>query len=139
MKKTESNDQSFFPEEKTVDLSMALLINGKSLEPQPVKHSTPVECKFKSDKEFTELVVNNSKMLFGKNTILIDATKSPLQCYCLLVSPENEQPRIHFVDITLSRHDFWGLFSRITRLFARFLIRQFRIHYFQPVNQNIED
>lgn len=101
-----------------VDLSMALLINGKSLEPQPIKHSTPVERKFKSEKEFNELVVDNSKILFGQNTIMIDATKSSLECHLLLDFREAEKHRIYFVDITLSKFNFWELFIRVTGLFT---------------------
>lgn len=101
-----------------IDLSMALLINGKSLEPQPIKHSSPVERKFKSEKEFNELVVNNSKMLFGKDTIMIDATKSSLECHLLLDFREADKHRLSFVDITLSKENFWDLFIRITRLFT---------------------
>src|ERR1017187_4926279 len=89
--KTKTELQSLTKNCEAIDLSMALLINGKSLEPQPIKHSDPVERKFKSEKEFNELVINNSKMLFGQNTILIDATKSPLQCHLLLDFREVEK------------------------------------------------
>jgi hypothetical protein len=85
-----------------VDLSTALLINGKSLEPQPVKHSAPIEQKFKSEKEFIELVVNNSKILFGEHTLLMDATNTPLACHLLLDFNEVEDFKFYFVDITLS-------------------------------------
>jgi predicted transport protein len=116
--KTKTELQSLTKNCEAIDLSMALLINGKSLEPQPIKHSDPVERKFKSEKEFNELVINNSKMLFGQNTILIDATKSPLQCHLLLDFREVEKHKLNFVDITLSKENFWELFVRITRLFT---------------------
>jgi hypothetical protein len=103
---------------EAVDLSTALLINGKSLEQQPIKHSNPVERKFKSEKEFNELVVDNSKVLFDKDTILIDATQSPLKCYVLLDYRDIEKHRLCFVDITLAKENFWELFIRITNLFT---------------------
>jgi len=106
------------PQGKAVDLSMALLINGNSLESRPIKNSVPVEQKFKSEKEFNELIVSNSKMLFGKNAILIDATKSLFECYLLLDFREAEKHKLYFVDITLSKQNFWDLFVRITRLFS---------------------
>ena len=119
MKKEKSNQHEFLsPQEKEIDLSTALVINGKSLQPRPVNHSVPLERKFKSEKEFNELVVHNSKMLFGKDTILIDASKTPLECYVLLDYREGDKHLIHFVDITLSKQDFWTLFQRITRLFT---------------------
>jgi predicted transport protein len=102
----------------TIDLSTALLINGKSLELQPVKHSSPVEQKFKSEKEFIELVVNNSKILFGEHTLLMDATNTPLSCCLLLDFSDIENFKFYFVDITLSTQSFWQLFERVTRLFT---------------------
>jgi predicted transport protein len=119
MKNEKSSHPEFLsPKENEIDLSTALVINGKSLEPRPVNHSVPVERKFKSEKEFNELVVNNSKMLFGKDTVLIDATKSPLECYVLIDYREVDKHILHFVDITLSKQSFWELFTRITRLFT---------------------
>lgn len=124
MKQTESQKNQL--QDKEIDLSTALLINGKSLEPQPIKHSTPVERKFKSEKELNELVVNNSKMLFGKDTILIDATKSSLECHLLLDFREAEKHRLYFVDITLSKFNFWELFIRITGLFTLLNLRDYQ-------------
>jgi predicted transport protein len=119
MSKSKSKQQEVpTPQGKAVDLSMALLIKDNSLESQPSKISVPVEQKFKSEKEFNELIVNNSKMLFGKNTLLIDATKSLFECYLLLDFCEAEKHKLHFVDITLSKQNFWDLFVRITRLFT---------------------
>jgi hypothetical protein len=118
MKKEKINQHEFLsPQECGIDLSNALVINGKSLEPRPVNTSVPVERKFKSEKEFNELVVHNSKMLFGKDTILMDATKSPLECYVLIDYREADKHVLHFVDIALSKQNFWDLFARITRLF----------------------
>jgi predicted transport protein len=127
MNKSKSKQQeSLSPKGKAVDLSMALMINGNSLESQPSKNSVPVEQKFKSEKEFNELIVNNSKMLFGKSTILIDATKSLFECYLLLDFSEAEKHKLYFVDITLSKQNFWELFTRITRLFALFNFRDYQ-------------
>lgn len=113
-----NNNQSPTKNVDAVDLSTALLIIGKSLESQPIKTSVPIERKFKSEKEFYELVVENSNMLFGKNTMLIDATKSSLQCHVLLDFNDAENQKFHFVDITLSKQNFWELFVRITSLFT---------------------
>jgi len=108
------------PRNKAVDLSMVLFKNGKTSESQPSRNSVPVERKFKSEKEFIELVVKNSKMLFGENTLLIDATKSLLECNVLLDFRTAEKHKLYFLDITLSTQSFWELFVRITRLFTLF-------------------
>jgi predicted transport protein len=102
--------------ENPVDLSAALLLKDGKLEPQPVKHSHPVEQKFKTEKEFIGLTVNNSKLLFGERTLLLDATKSPLVCYLLL--DFSGDFRFYLVDISHSKQNFWSLFERITRLFT---------------------
>jgi predicted transport protein len=99
-----------------IDLSSALLVNGKTLEPQPVKHSTPTEQKFKAEKEFTDLIIDNSKILFGERTILMDATRSPLTCYLLF--DFSADFKFYFLDISHSKQNFWELFERITRLFT---------------------
>src|SRR6267143_5951867 len=107
--KKELNNHDQLLEVEAVDLSRALILNGKTLEPQPVKHSNPVEQKFKAEKEFSELVLNNSKMIFWGHTLMIDATKSPLGCYLLLDFCEAEKPKFYFVDITHSKQNFWDL------------------------------
>lgn len=100
----------------TIDLSSALLINGKKLEPQPIKHSAPVEQKFKVEKEFIDLILDNSKILFGERTILMDATRTPLTCHLLF--DFSADFKFYLIDISYSKQNFWELFERITRLFT---------------------
>jgi predicted transport protein len=117
MKETENN-QSPFREEKLIDLSHAWLINDNTLEPQPERYSSPEKRQFKSDKEFNELISNNTGLLFGKNTLLIDCTLSQLDCYVLLDYSDPDRHLIHFVDVTLSKQNFWEVFARVSKLFT---------------------
>ncbi len=110
--------QSPFRDENVIDLSVALLINGNSLEPQPERCIAPEERKFKTEKEFTDLITTNTGLLFGKNTLLIDATKSLLECYVLIDYNESENHILHLVDISLSKQNFWETFARISKLFT---------------------
>jgi predicted transport protein len=125
MKKFDFNPLNLLSHKKAVDLSMVLFKNRKTSGQEPSKNSVPVERKFKSEKEFIELVVKNSKMLFGENTILIDATKSMLQCHVLLDFREVGKHKLYFVDITLSNQNFLELFARITRLFTLYNLHDF--------------
>ncbi len=113
------------PRNKALDLSMVLFNNGKTSGSQPSHNSVPVERKFKSEKEFIELVVKNSKMLFGEKTVLIDATKSLLQCHVLIDFRDAGKHKLYFVNMTISSVCFWELFVRITRLFSLFNLPDF--------------
>jgi predicted transport protein len=101
-----------------VDLNPALLISGGKLVPQPFRYNNPVEQKFKNEKEFTELLLSGSKILFGDQTLLLDATRSPLACYLLLDFNETEDFKYYIVHISHSKQNFWELFERITALFT---------------------
>src|ERR1035437_4309280 len=77
MKKAETlikNQQS----DTAIDLSKAYILNGNTLELQTEppfdadeNQASPVEKKFKSKKEFEEIVLQNGKILFGNDTLLI--------------------------------------------------------------------
>src|SRR5258706_11441549 len=50
------------------------LLNGNTLlplAPEYLDSNSPAEKNFRSEKELEELVFNNSKILFGQNTILV--------------------------------------------------------------------
>lgn len=117
-KTTPPEDQSPFKEEIMIDLSTAWLINDNTLEPQPERYTSPQERKFKSDKEFTDLITTNTGLLFGKNTLLIDATKSQLECYVLIDYTDPDAHLLHLVDISLSKENFWQVFARVSKLFT---------------------
>ena len=101
-----------------VDLNPALLISGGKLVLQPFRYNNPVEQKFKNEKEFTELLLSGSKILFGDQTLLLDATRSPLSCYLLLDFSETGDFKFYILHISHSKQNFWELFERITLLFT---------------------
>ncbi|HSH66875.1 MAG TPA: hypothetical protein VLB84_14050 [Bacteroidia bacterium] len=115
--KTKIGQQNVQPD-NLVDLNHALLISGGKLTPQPLRYNNPVEQKFKNEKEFTELLINGSKILFGEQTLLLDATRSPLACYLLLDFTETDDFKYYIVHLSYSKQNFWELFERITALFT---------------------
>ena len=117
-KTTPPEDQSPFKEEIVIDLSTAWLINDNTLEPQPERYTSPQERKFKSDKEFADLITTNTGLLFGKNTLLIDASKSQLECFVLIDYTDPDSHLLLLVDISLSKENFWQVFARVSKLFT---------------------
>jgi predicted transport protein len=124
-------EQSPFKEDVAIDLSNAWLINDNTLEPQPERYISPEERKFKSEKEFTDLITANTGLLFGKNTILIDATKSQLECYVLIDYTDPDEHLIHLVDISLSKENFWQVFARVSKLFTMLTASNYNFQFAQ--------
>jgi hypothetical protein len=88
-----------------------------------------VEKKFVNEADFERLIVNNYKMLFGKNTLLIDskrkvATQSlggAIPDFYLLNLNDPQSPDFYLVEVELSSHDFYRhIFPQITKYFAFF-------------------
>jgi len=88
-----------------------------------------VDFQFKLEEDFEDLVRDQSKALFGKDTIFI-YTKSKLKGVVLgasvpdgflfdLTDPEN--PEFYLVEIELQKHDFYKhIFPQITKFFGFF-------------------
>jgi predicted transport protein len=87
------------------------------------------EKKFKNESDLEKLVVDNSKMLFGKSSIYIDAKKkidnSALggvipDGFLLDISDKNS-PEFYIVEVELAKHNFFNhIFPQITKFFAFF-------------------
>lgn len=88
-----------------------------------------VEKKFKLEKNFERLLIQNGKALFGKHSILVDVKKKIStqhmggtipDCFLIELSdPEN--PEFYIVEVELAKHSFFNhIFPQITKFFAFF-------------------
>src|SRR3989304_7264181 len=87
------------------------------------------EKKYNTEQEFEELVFSNSKMLFGKNTILIDVKKKigtqflggVVPDFFLIDLTDKENPEFYLGEVELASHKFYHhIFPQITKFFAFF-------------------
>jgi len=87
------------------------------------------ENSFNKENEFEQLLINNSKTLFGKYTIIIDSKKkidsqfmggAIPDCFLFdLSDPQN--PGFYIIEVELSKHNFYNhIFPQITKFFAFF-------------------
>ena len=88
-----------------------------------------IEKQFKSEAEFEKIVVDNSKTLFGKNSILIDAKKKIDSNALGGVIPDgflfdlndSTNPEFYILEVELSKHSFFNhIFPQTTKFFAFF-------------------
>ncbi|HMT10275.1 MAG TPA: hypothetical protein PKA39_01480 [Ignavibacteria bacterium] len=87
------------------------------------------EKAFKTEAEFEEMVTQNSKTLFGPNSIYIDAKRKITNKALGGVIPDGflfdlsdlSNPEFYIVEVELSKHDFFGhIFPQTTKYFAFF-------------------
>jgi predicted transport protein len=87
------------------------------------------ERQFSIEKDYEKLVIENSKTLFGQNSLIIDAKRKIAtqflggtipDCFLLYLNdPEN--PEFYVVEIELAKHNFFGhIFPQVTKFFAFF-------------------
>ncbi len=134
MNKTELEIKNHLPN-TTVDLNKAFILNEKTLQLrtreapfEPDENLiTPIERKFKFKLQLERIVVQNGKVLFGANSLLID-TKVKTNIEFSGYQPDailfdlNEQgkPKCYFIETMLVKQDFFGfLFPRMTGFFAQ--------------------
>lgn len=98
---------------------MAVICNGK-------RYSL---YKFATEKEFEEEIILSSKLLFGKNTVYINAKKKIESKSLGGVVPDGfffdfsdiNDPQFYIVEVELSTHNFFNhIFPQITKFFAFF-------------------
>lgn len=84
---------------------------------------------YKSEDNFEEDIVNNSKYLFGEKSVYIDYKRKintknlggSIPDGFLLNLSDVENPIFYLVEVELARHDFYGhIFPQITKFFAFF-------------------
>ena len=87
------------------------------------------EKRYELEADFERLVVDNSKTLFGKNIIFVDAKKKIDNDFFggvipdgfLLDFSDNENPEFYLVEVELVKHSFFNhIFPQITKFFAFF-------------------
>ncbi|MBI4930178.1 MAG: hypothetical protein HY841_05410 [Bacteroidetes bacterium] len=119
-----------------VEYTNAFLLEGKKLQPLTVDYqkaielhqSKPIEKKIKSESELEDIVLRNSKILFGGNTLLINLQEktgieftggfSPAGI--LLDFQDKQKPKLFLLEVFLSEKTFSDLFYQMTRLFSFF-------------------
>jgi predicted transport protein len=91
------------------------------------KNKKYVEYSFKLEKELEDLVVKNSKTLFGENTVYIDAKKKinagelgkTIPDGLLFDFSDIDNPKFYLVEVELAHHSFFGhIFPQITKFFG---------------------
>jgi len=135
MKKTETQIKNQLPD-TVIDLSKVYILNGNTLELQTIEppfdadenQTSPVEKKFKSKKEFEEIILQNSKVLFGETTLLIETKVKAGNKFSGTYIPDaflfdfkdTEKPKCYMIETMLSKQDFYGqLFPRMTGFFKQ--------------------
>lgn len=87
------------------------------------------EKQYKLETDFERLVVDNSKALFGENTIFVDAKKKIDNNFLggvipdgfLLDFSDKKNPEFYLVEVELVKHSFFNhIFPQITKFFAFF-------------------
>ncbi len=87
------------------------------------------EFSFQTEKNFETEIISNSKLLFGKNTICIDAKKKieaktlggTIPDGFLFDLSDIDNPEFYLVEVELATHDFYShIFPQITKFFAFF-------------------
>lgn len=91
------------------------------------KEKKYLEHTFKLEKDFEAIVVENSKLLFGENTVYIDAKKKinagelgkTIPDGLLFDFSDIDNPKFYLVEVELQHHSFFGhIFPQITKFFA---------------------
>jgi len=134
MKKTETPIENQLTE-IVVDLSKAYILNGNTLEfkTEPPfdadeNQTSPVEKKFKSKKEFEEIILLNNRVLFSDTTLLIETkvktgfefSGTYIPDAILFNFKDTEKPKCYLIEVMLSKQDFYGhLFPRMTGFFKQ--------------------
>lgn len=116
METTESNQAVTITAE---DLKNALILKGNILQLRINEpHNPPAELEFKNEKEFKEIVINSTKLLFGENTVFLNTEKTGdnFPDGLLFDFKDAERPRLYLFDISISKQDFFAeIFPRVMR------------------------
>ncbi|MBI3501317.1 MAG: hypothetical protein HY063_05930 [Bacteroidetes bacterium] len=130
-KKKESKEEIVEQEEKETILpgfKSPFVLKGKELMVKINGHpiEKPQEKNFKSVKELNELVLENTKILFGQETLLIEGQLAMKAFPCeglffdgfLLDCKDAEKPKLYFIQTILAKQNLAELFFQLTAFFA---------------------
>lgn len=85
------------------------------------------ECQFKSESEFDNLILENSKLFFGSSSLYLDAKKkidskflgSSIPDGFLFDLSDKDNPEFYIVEVELTKHDFYKhIFPQLTKFFS---------------------
>jgi hypothetical protein len=88
-----------------------------------------IEQQFKSESEFENIIVENSKLFFGNSSIFIDTKKKIDSKFLGGTIPDGflidlsdiENPEFYIVEVELANHDFYKhIFPQLTKFFSFF-------------------
>lgn len=103
----------------------AFVIKDDTLQPFSTEHfnadNSPVEKKFQSEKEFEQLILTNSRMLFGQHALIIEDKEKKDEYFpdkFLFDFSDNEKPRFYIIETVLSAKNFGYFYARITHFLA---------------------
>ena len=114
----------------TTDFS-AFIMKDDTLQSFPTEHFTgkdenfkPVEKKFQTEKELEQLLLINSKVLFGEQALIVDDKKEIKDQYFpdkfLFDFSDHEKPRFYIIETVLSIKNFGYFYARFTHFFSLF-------------------
>ena len=87
------------------------------------------EVVFDSEKDFEREIFDNYKILFGRNTVLLDAKKEikgrelggTIPDGFLFDLSDEKEPKFYLIEVELAKHSFYNhIFPQITKFFAFF-------------------
>jgi predicted transport protein len=147
-KKKSNDNQSVSPQNPVVEYTNAFLLKGMAL--QTLTHDMfnkekLVERKFRTVKELEQIILKNSRMLFGERTFLIPLQKKEESLFAkgfvpkgLLLDLGNvTRPRIYFLDISIGEDSFYSrIFPRITKFIACFKNKELMEKIYKVIAQN---
>lgn len=124
------NSQALISSSAGINFRNLYLLNGNTLlplAPEYLNSYSPAEKNFRSAKELEELVLGNSKTLFGQHTFLVTFEKKDGALFgndfvpsgFMLDVGNPAKPRVYILDIMLAKQSFFGyVFPRITKFFS---------------------
>lgn len=133
--KTKEKQQEPTEEKPTVEYTNAFVLKGKELKPfstdpdtaaKIAQEKNSLEKKFKNENELAEVILNNGKVLFGENTVLIDCSRKEGFQFSGGFEPDallfvlGDKPKFYFIEIMLAEKTVSELFMKLTRLFSFF-------------------
>ena len=144
---TKTSNENQKPTASVADFSSPFILKGKSLQVkingQPI--DKPVEKKFQSEKELQELIMQNGKVLFGENVILLDGKKIMpefLESYAvaafLIDIKDAEKPKLYIVEVFHSKQNFGAFCMRMTSIFSLFRNQDNRIALADEITDCVE-
>ena len=121
-RKGEEELQEKIKEEKDVKNEKETLLPSSSPDDDTTNKTEAVEIKFNSEKELEELILANSKTLFGENTLLFndknEVRNERFPDKFLIDFSNSEKSRIYLIEVTLPELSFGQCFVQITHFFA---------------------